>query len=1244
MNAKQSLNRYGVMIMAAASLWGAAAQAQEGAWPTAHRDAQRQGRAWLPGEIDQPAVSWSYNTGGRVQIGASMVADVNADGQEDFLFLVGGAVLARGLDNRLLWDTAPLEIGQLVGLEDLNGDGRPELIARGASFLVLDGATGRPLWSLEGLGDEPLGGSGVLVVQADQDPEPELLLVDVDAGAMALHDFSQGFLDTQRWSTRHQSYPTQVMMPVVGDFDGDGTAAEIAVINQEGCQAVFTDLRTGQVTRITEPLTDGVYCYGLTRAVNLDSDAQDELLFSGAQGYSEGSLSLTSYDYAQDRVQWQHQYGVNTSSASLRTPVEVVGDMNGDGTVEVAISTYNNTQELSGDDGVDAPGRWEVVVYEGATGALVDSLPNARLQAVQDVDADQIPELILERLPEGEQVRPRFYLQEVWELSLQGTLSQLWSQEDSYLLYQLALRPDAISRDVTGTPATVEVSPGRRHLLLMTRDPEGRRFLHRVDLGGPAPSLVSQVQVEEGLEVFALGLRPGQERSLFVSTNLGQMRVYDDQMQLRDTVQFSGYTAPVLATDRYLLYRDSSRALVAQVPGQSEPAWVRTVESNGSEFLAMDMQGDGSFEVIQVAERLSGEAYLELLDEDGALLWSLDMEGAPPLPNSIVGAQLGGDDTLDLAFFFRQPNLDFEVVGVDGATGQVLGRHFSDPEVIRSSANRQLFPLLGDQLLVLHNIVYEILDGGTLTRQGAAQPLPSSTSNAPRSTLFQGPQGENLLFLNLFTTRKALMNVDSGETLWAVDEEPSLLRYAAPYVGLADANGDAALDFAVPGRFGDITVFDGLTGAVIRRICVKGGRAALLLEPADGVNCQAAATLSSVAVGDINGDGALEYVLGSSAGWLYALDVATGQRLWSLSLRYAVGSPILTDYDNDGMIEVVAPTADSRIVGVDQQSVEPTAEVREVNLAPGDLILAPEVDVDLSLRTDALGAAWDAVEDAQSYQVTLLSQNLNPLQDPVVVQGTEHVFTGLSLLPGAFYFVEVVALGAEGNSRPTLSDGVLVAQERPMISGLQARPDRFDPARGQSTTITGRVIAAAGLRSVSLEIRPLLDEQAPAVVQEVFDPLGALDYNLEFTWDGGGQPLGTYEVRALAYDSEGAGVYDVVLVSLEEQAVVQPDAGMDSGADQGSDLEPDASGDDMSEGPDLGEGDMSQPDEPDADTDAGADLGVEPDPEPEVIYIYRDRDGGCCGCTTTPGRLTDLLGPLALLGLLGLLQIRRRQV
>jgi hypothetical protein len=74
-------------------------------------------------------------------------------------------------------------------------------------------------------------------------------------------------------------------------------------------------------------------------------------------------------------------------------------------------------------------------------------------------------------------------------------------------------------------------------------------------------------------------------------------------------------------------------------------------------------------------------------------------------------------------------------------------------------------------------------------------------------------------------------------------------------------------------------------------------------------------TPSDIVAGDVDGDGQLEFVFGTSHGQLIALGERDGKPrvAWKAELGARVGSPILADVDGDGYAEILVPCGDGRL-------------------------------------------------------------------------------------------------------------------------------------------------------------------------------------------------------------------------------------------------------------------------------------------------------------------------------------------
>lgn len=221
-----------------------------------------------------------------------------------------------------------------------------------------------------------------------------------------------------------------------------------------------------------------------------------------------------------------------------------------------------------------------------------------------------------------------------------------------------------------------------------------------------------------------------------------------------------------------------------------------------------------------------------------------------------------------------------------------------------------------------------------------------------------------------------------------------------------------------------ISAWNAATGELAGDIALRDGR---LWDPPSSAP-EGPGILGDVTLArDLVGTGAPTALVPSTDGHLYAIDPCTMALQWALDFRFPVGSPILADTDGDGEDEIVVTVADGFLYAVDREVIAaPLFVVENDGRGPA---AGPGDDIDELVTVDTLWANWASVEGAVAYEYAVVTPGGAFLTRPSFINAgdvTEVRATGLPLRAGQRYLFAVRAIGAEGSSSETLSDGVLV--------------------------------------------------------------------------------------------------------------------------------------------------------------------------------------------------------------------------
>lgn len=995
----------------------------------ARHDARRVGVSTKGSNIKKPAAYWRARLGGAPTIGQAYVGDLNKDGKEDLLFVSGGELILASPNGDVLWRTGARDFDEVVAIADFDQDGTPELVASTPTGCSLIAATsGKVHWSLA---PGEIGTPGAFRVgDLNGDGKPELW-IDT-CGCCAIEKGSPGVVLS---FAAGLDAPTTLGAPparthcgaqsnTLGDFDGDGKL-DMIVMSEDDATLFGAD---GKAVATSQPLPKHVGS-AQCQAAQLDDTPREELIcFTNwvHSGAGQRGLFALRLDPAQTpglRLLWDSVVSA-ADGGDARAPTRLSVDLDGDGKLEAVVSGEVNGQYKT--FVLNAQTGAELATFAGsAEGDIPDPSQGKRLLLV--TTATGTVALSFASSPPG--------LNPVWSVSgYRVTKGRDWT-----LASRSGLAETLVADDLTGDtyPEIVLGSMVEPAAVVA------------YDAAGGTPLLVGKYTLDGGVEASAVGLRGSGATSRFlVGRTDGYVVLLDGALKptnpssdgvsaLPGTYVGGYYTGrgagqglwrgPIAgksaATDaaEMLLVVDSRGDLVrldttgASNVAPAKPQWrlrdtfgasmstpnagstviggfrrlhpltnppdyvMSTITPTGQvthslklprkpqwDIVPGDFVGDGTTSFVALTADASLKTDLTCMGATGSLVWQKSVENVSGTEPFSAG-DWDGDGADDVVTFISVARVHRGKTGAEvAAAAQTLYYYFT--------------PILQD---LTGDASYEIV------AQGGYLPVRGLSHDLKTLWIASGP-AQPMPYGSLVTCATGAVLV--GGSL----SSPAQLTFTR-------ASGSAA------GTFTAVVLG---SGSAFESVAAAQAKNAVLGQLSD----IAAST-------DLDGSGqGPTAVVGSTDGYLYAVDPCTASLRWSHSFGRPVGSPILADTDGDGADEILASVADGYLYALKNESLPAPAFVWDVD-PPGT------VDVDEIVTEGSLHATWAPVSGATGYEVAVTGATGAYITTPswvAVGAVTSASLAGLKLYDGAKYYVGVRAISADGKSADTASDGVLV--------------------------------------------------------------------------------------------------------------------------------------------------------------------------------------------------------------------------
>ncbi len=898
-----------------------------GEWPRMGMDTQNTCYQPMKGKIRKPVIAAKTYLGGTT--GWVMSADFDGTGKKGLLYITGGQVVAKNFDLSDRWTSNGLGPTDILGVYDLAGDGSRHVVVLGlTTVFVLSVDDGSVVWQFD------FGPSFYVYSKAMQ-----IAKIDVSKAGLQMviwpyySEYGYAFAFDGGVSAGHQiwqtspAYANPAYLPeiLVGDVDNDGKPEVVIAGYTEvsafaGATGVLRDGSgggwNGRVVWETGPNIDGRN-YGQIQLVNVDSDAQLEVVDLSDSVTLHAALVQNSS--AGFTLAWDKFIEYTENHKALRTTLNSVADVDGDGHVEIVCCIYND----SGDN------RWHLLVADAATG--LDSpkldLADRYLRGVQDFDGDGKAEILVS--VETTQTAGSVGTLELYAVGASGAYEKVWSLDAA----QLVTDPHS--------PYPATLSPGSRNgrLEILRADPlasfvviAGASFQGYTYAGGSVTAGWSR-PFDGGVLHRVEDVDGDGAAEVVYQTADGYLRLERSDGTLIKQAALAGLAG--IATVANLRGEDRNSIIVPgfgevrviryngrkklvelwKQPGQGEYVYQEALES----VPAADLNNDGRRELVFV-DAVESHTRMRVVKGNGRQVWAHVFEDLPaPTLSGPNGAYLwtfgdfSGHNSLDIYVGANRAGYNTEVSRVlNGRTGALLASRDDGPGHVGAefgpwTGSPAVFDIDGDgvdnTIFLAADVTYDL--NGTNT---AGVKILEGHLGLYHTPIIADVDGDGLpeVLMTAGFNYLDVINLDatgSGSTLWQVETDPGELfgRRSA----VADVDGDGVMELATLSDSGVLTCRNAATGAVKWTFQIPGQGLA-----------------PNVIAVDIDGDGHIEYVVGTVDGTVYAIDTATAATTrvkWSLSIGRRLGDIIAADVDGDNRSELLVTAEDGYLYLIDNK-------------------------------------------------------------------------------------------------------------------------------------------------------------------------------------------------------------------------------------------------------------------------------------------------------------------------------------
>ena len=877
----------------------------------------------------------------------------------DLLFAYGGCVVRTDGTGATIWKSQSYGINAIAAVEDLDGDGRLEIVcSTGYEVIVLAAESGRLL--MRHYVGFPLSAGTpagtILCHRFDKKSRGMHLIAPMmSAKEVLVFDFRGG---RREGVLAHTLWMDDAFHPTVAAADMDNDGVDELVVSKL-CGLYVFNVLTGMMTASVQWTSNGERHrnYGLTQLIDIDGDGVREVVIV-AERVARHMAVIENDGKGNLSPLWDRfvEFIYPNDTTELRHTGNSVQDVDGDGKPELVVSLFNGRND----------GRWWLEILDPKSGTLKLEIPDAYLWGVQDVDGDGVSELLISREQHRNPV-PFSTVEVVHARGLKPVV--VWSCDNARFAgrglrpsgWKSNFRPMPFGHDETWS----EVSKDGGTIFLFTVAPDGTRSLaeatwrdgriavRSTPLGSTGEFVMSALADVDGDGVRECVLSENNGRILVVRADRGVQATWTAGFRL----QLEGFSAArpgpvpvVYGTDQdphpFITIPDNTNTLHQLQVDRSGTTVVERWKSRGRGWMGYDncfhsayvrdVDGDGELEIMAVNPGREDCAELIALSPGGVMKRSWLFRNVPPPAPTRIGLYewivVNADNgVIIVASSYASYSMNSEeTVAIDlqnntlwhrkqqgeGEWGRGVGpwSAFS----IRQSAGEQ------PQILFLAKDLLCRLDaqsGEWMREPWLLWHATNSVMNQPDWEFTKDRQADFGSAKDPFTAYGSpiLLDVDNDgreeilvggsfggfgmlrddfSILWWMQTPFTDMMLRLP--GIADVQGDGRLCIGICRANGRFSCLDGATGRELWNIDLQS-------TTADIVSC------------DIDGDGKEEFIAGTTDGRLLAIGTdASGRGVirWAVNIGCALGNPIVADADGDGFAEVLFVSGDGSLICV----------------------------------------------------------------------------------------------------------------------------------------------------------------------------------------------------------------------------------------------------------------------------------------------------------------------------------------